>query len=124
MEREHNDGKKDGENEIEDNKANHSLENQMKETEASSSGETEVFFLKLILFDIAIPLFDVIVDIIKGLLLIFNYSSLSSFYMFEAHFNENGIFGLVAISLKWVPAFVTGLHFQDMNRYNNNNESK
>ena len=106
----------DNDSEIEDNRINHVREQKVDDTELEAK-ESDVSSFKVILLDIIFPLFDVLVDILKGLLLIFQYESLSSFYRFEAHFNENGIYGLVAISLKWVPSIVAALHFQDINRY-------
>jgi hypothetical protein len=71
--------------------------------------DSDLSNFKVILLDIIFPLFNVLVDI-------FQYESLSSFCRFEALFNENGIYGLVAISLKWVPSIVAALNFQDINR--------
>ena len=102
--------------EIEENKLNHRKEDENDDISSVESKDSEVLYAKVLFFDIFLPLFDVIVDIFKGLLLIFQYDSLSSFYRFEAHFNKDGIYGLVAISLKWAPAIVAALHFQDMNR--------
>ena len=95
----------DNDSEIEDNRINHVREQKVDDTELEAK-ESDVSNFKLILLDIIFPLFDVLVDILKGLLLIFQYESLSSFYRFENHFNENKICGLVAISLKWVPSIV------------------
>ena len=105
----------DKKSEIEDNNINHEIEEKVDENQLESK-ERELSYLKVIVLDIILPLFDVAVDIMKGLLLIFHYENLSSFYRFEAHFNENGIYGLVSISLKWGPAIVAALHFQDINR--------
>ena len=105
----------DKKSEIEDNNINHEMEEKVDENQLESK-ERELSYLRVIVLDIILPLFDVAVDILKGLLLIFQYENLSSFYGFEAHFNENGIYGLVSISLKWVPAIVAALHFQDINR--------
>ena len=108
----------DKKSEIEDNNINHEIEEKVEKVDENQleSKERELSYLKVIVLDIILPLFDVAVDIMKGLLLIFQYENLSSFYRFEAHFNENGIYGLVSISLKWIPAIVAALHFQDINR--------
>ena len=106
---------KEEKTEINDNEINHKKEDDA-DTDSIESRDSDVSNFKIVILDIILPLFDVLVDILKGLLLIFQYDTLSSFYKFEAHFNENGIYGLVAISLKWVPAIVAALHFQDINR--------
>ena len=117
------DENKERKSEIEDNQVNHEKEQNI-ENISPESRESDISYFKVIFLDIIFPLFDVIVDIFKGLLLLFQYESFSSFYRFEAHFNENGIYGLVAISLKWVPAIVAALHFQDINRYGKTNGNK
>lgn len=72
--------------------------------------------LKVLLLDVILPLVDILVDIAKCLVLVFEDQHMTSYESFSEHFLEAGLYGLVSIIFKWSPALVAGLHFQDMNR--------
>ena len=77
--------------------------------------ETEGCHAKVLILDIVLPLVDLSIDLTKAMLLLFDYSFIS-FSSFATHFNSKGVYGLISLMLKWTPAIVTILHFQDVNR--------
>ena len=76
---------KEEKTEIEENEINYKKEEDA-DTDSIESRDSDVSNFKIVILDIFLPLFDVLLDILKGLLLIFQYDTLSSFYKFEAHF--------------------------------------
>ena len=94
--------------EMEENDINHEKE---KEEEVKKVNQ-----IKIILFDILLPLCDLCVDVTKSLMLLFDWQEFQSLDSFANHFHTNGVYGVISLLLKWVPAIVTILHFQDINR--------
>ena len=73
--------------------------------------------LKILLLDILLPLLDILVDIAKALVLVFEGQQMQNYQSFSDHFLQTAVYGVISVLLKWCPALVAGLHFQDMNRY-------
>ena len=94
--------------EILDNDINHD-----KEREEQAQRINQV---KVIIFDILLPFIDLLVDITKSVMLIFDKQEFKSFSSFANHFHGNGIYGIISLLLKWAPVIVTMLHFQDISR--------
>ena len=72
--------------------------------------------VKVLILDIVLPLVDLCLDVTKAMLLIFD-ESFVSLSNFASHFNSQGEYGLISLSIKWTPSIVTILHFQDVNRF-------
>ena len=73
--------------------------------------------LRVVLLDVLLPLVDILVDIAKALVLVLENRQYLDQESSSNNFLQNGVLGLISIFLKWTPALVAGLHFQDMNRY-------
>ena len=72
--------------------------------------------VKVLILDVILPLIDILVDIAKALSLVFEDQHVKSYNKFSQHFLQTGVYGVIAILLKWSPSLVAGLHFQDMQR--------
>ena len=72
--------------------------------------------LKVLIFDVILPLIDILVDIAKALSLVFEDQHIESYERFSEHFLQTGVYGVISLLIKWSPALVAGLHFQDMQR--------
>ena len=94
--------------EIQENEINHNKEDREELKKVNQ--------VKIIVFDIVLPLFDIGVDLTKALMLVFDYQELKSLTNFANHFHTNGVYGIISLLLKWAPAVVSILHFQDLNR--------
>ena len=94
--------------EIQENEINHNKEDRDELNKVNQ--------IKIIVFDIVLPLFDIGVDLTKALMLVFDYQELKSLASFANHFHTNGVYGIISLLLKWAPAVVSILHFQDLNR--------
>ena len=88
------------------------MENHYRETK----DKVAVNELKILLLDIILPLIDILVDIAKALVLIFEDQQIQNYQGFSDHFLHTAIYGVISVLLKWCPAVVAALHFQDMNR--------
>ena len=73
--------------------------------------------LKILLLDILLPLLDILVDIAKAVVLVFEGQQIKNYQRFSDHFLNTAVYGVISVMLKWCPAVVAALHFQDMNRY-------
>ena len=56
-------------------------------------------------------------DIAKALVLVFEGQQIKNYQRFSDHFLNTAVYGVISVMLKWCPAVVAALHFQDMNRY-------
>ena len=72
--------------------------------------------LKILLLDILLPLLDILVDIAKALVLVFEGQQIENYQRFSDHFLHTAVYGVISVMLKWCPAVVAALHFQDINR--------
>ena len=88
------------------------MENHYRETK----DKVAVNELKILLLDIILPLIDILVDIAKALVLVFEDQQIENYQGFSDHFLHTAIYGVISVLLKWCPAVVAALHFQDMNR--------
>ena len=77
--------------------------------------ETDRCPVKVLILDIVLPIVDLCIDFTKAILLLFDESFIS-FDSFAAHFNSKGVYGVISLMIKWTPAIVTLLHYQDINR--------
>ena len=68
--------------------------------------------VKVLILDVMLPLIDILVDIAKALSLVFEDQHVKSY----ERFLQTGVYGVIAILIKWSPSLVAGLHFQDMHR--------
>ena len=86
-------------------------------TEDPKLGRVTVNELRVVLLDVLLPLLDILVDIAKALVLVLeDRQYLMDLDSSSNNYLQNGLLGLISIFLKWTPALVAGLHFQDMNR--------
>ena len=72
--------------------------------------------LKILLLDILLPLLDILVDIAKAVVLVFEGQQIENYQRFSHHFLQTAVYGVISVMVKWCPALVAALHFQDMNR--------
>ena len=72
--------------------------------------------LKILLLDILLPLLDILVDIAKAVVLVFEGQQIENYQRFSQHFLQTAVYGVISVMLKWCPVVVAALHFQDMNR--------
>ena len=77
--------------------------------------ETDRCPVKVLILDIVLPIVDLCIDFTKAILLLFDESFIS-FDSFAAQFNSKGVYGVISLMIKWTPAIVTLLHYQDVNR--------
>ena len=94
--------------ELQENEINHHREDKKELMKVNQ--------VKIIVLDILLPLCDIGVDLTKAMMLVFDYQELKSLSGFANHFHTNGVYGIVSLLLKWAPAVVSILHFQDLNR--------
>lgn len=87
--------------------------------------ELKVNTVKIVIFNILLPLCDLCIDVTKAVMLVFDYQNPTgegwtwawlNLSGFASHFHANGVYGVISLLLKWAPALVTLLHFQDLNR--------
>ena len=87
--------------------------------------EFKVNTVKIVIFNILLPFCDLCIDVTKAVMLVFDYQNPTgegwswawlSLSGFASHFHANGVYGVISLLLKWAPALVTLLHFQDLNR--------
>ena len=72
--------------------------------------------LKILLLDILLPLLDILVDIAKAVVLVFEGQQIENYQRFSQHFLQTAVYGVISVMVKWCPALVAALHFQDMKR--------
>ena len=107
------------------------LKNQVDKVEEEATeedrDELKVKTVKIVIFNIVLPLCDLCIDVTKAMMLVFDYQNPTdesegwswawfSLTSFASHFHANGVYGVISLLLKWAPALVTLLHFQDLNR--------
>ena len=107
------------------------LKNQVDKVEEEATeedrDELKVNTVKIVIFNIVLPLCDLCIDVTKAMMLVFDYQNPTdesegwswawfSLASFASHFHANGVYGVISLLLKWAPALVTLLHFQDLNR--------
>ena len=107
------------------------LKNQVDKVEEEATeedrDELKVNTVKIVILNILLPFCDLCIDVTKAMMLVFDYQNPTgesegwswawfSLASFASHFHANGVYGVISLLLKWAPALVTLLHFQDLNR--------
>ena len=99
-----------------ENKDKEILDNDINHDKEREEHAQRINQVKVIIFNILLPFIDLLVDITKSVMLIFDNQEFKSFSSFANHFHGNGIYGIISLLLKWAPVIVTMLHFQDISR--------
>ena len=93
------------------------IKTEREETDSrDTKDKVEFNELKILLLDIVLPLLDILVDIAKALVLVFEGQQIGNYQRFSDHFLHTAVYGVISVMLKWCPAVVAAFHFQDMNR--------